>query len=177
VKTNELDRGHIARNVPDILRSILDIVGVFNSPERDSAMLESAGLKLERALFPLLVNIGQFGPIGVRELAERVGRDYTTVSRQTSRLEELGLVSRKKSLTDRRMHEAVVTPPGQAATDAVDQARERLALALFQDWQPDDFDHLVELLRTLADGLVETPPPNTRLALAMRKRKPRVAKH
>lgn len=172
-----LDNVHISRNVPNILRSILDIVGVFNSAERDSAMLESAGLKLERALFPLLVNIGQFGPIGVRELAERVGRDYTTVSRQTARLEELGLILRQKSLTDRRMHEAAVTPRGRAATDAVDHARERLAMALFQDWRLADFDHLVELLRTLADGLVETPPPDTGLARAMRKGTAKVMKH
>ncbi|HEX7781976.1 MAG TPA: MarR family transcriptional regulator [Sphingobium sp.] len=159
--------------LPDLLRSILDIVGIFNSPQRDAAMLESAGLTLERALYPLLVNIGNFGPIGVIDLAERVGRDYTTVSRQTARLEELGLISRRKSPSDRRTREAVVTARGRAATDAVDGARERLALELFHDWRHDDFDQLARLLRTLADGLADTPAPGSRLA---RERKEKAAK-
>ena len=161
---SDLQNTHISENLTDILRSILDIVGVFNSPERDSAMLESAGLTLERALFPLLVNIGQFGPIGVSELAERVGRDYSTVSRQTARLEELGLISRQQRRSDRRTREAVVTSRGRTATDAVDGARERLALELFHDWSRPDFEHLVQLLRVLADGLVKTPPPGSTLA-------------
>jgi DNA-binding MarR family transcriptional regulator len=161
---NKVQSTHIVETLPDVLRSILDIVGIFNSPERDAAMLEAAGLKLERALFPLLVLIGNFGPIGVIDLAERVGRDYTTVSRQTARLEELGLVTRRPSPNDRRTREATVTPRGQAATDAVDGARERLALQLFRDWDHDDFDQLIRLLRTLADGLTDTPAPGSRLA-------------
>ena len=160
----ELQDVHIVEKLPDLLRSILDIVGIFNSPERDAAMLESAGLTLERALYPLLVLIGKFGPIGVFALAERVGRDYTTVSRQTARLEELGLVTRQKSPTDRRTREAVVTERGQAAAAAVDHAREKLALELFHDWHRDDFDQLARLMRTLADGLADTPAPGSRLA-------------
>ena len=163
MSTTDLQNTHILENLPSLLRSILDIVGVWNSPERDAAMLESAGLTLERALFPLLVLIGQFGPVGVGELAERVGRDYSTVSRQTARLMELGLIARNQRPTDRRTREAVVTPKGRATTDAVDAARERLAMKLFKNWRRQDFDHLVQLLRTLADGLIETPPPGSRL--------------
>ncbi len=132
---------------------MIDIVSVMNGPERDTALLELAGLTLERALFPLLVLIEKLGPIGVVELAGRVGRDYTTVSRQVARLDELGLVTRRACLADRRVREAAITPKGKAATDAVDVARENMTLAMFKEWSQTDFDQLLRLMRMLADGL------------------------
>jgi DNA-binding MarR family transcriptional regulator len=138
-------------------RSLIDMVGMMNQPERDAAMLEAAGLTLERALFPLLVLVERLGPIGVVELAGRVGRDYTTVSRQVARLEEHGLVTRHAGKTDRRVREASITPAGKTATDAVDAARERMALTLFQEWSTEEFDALIRLMRKLADGMNAMP--------------------
>jgi DNA-binding MarR family transcriptional regulator len=161
---------HIRASLPDLHRSVLDIVGIFNSPERDAAMLESAGLTLERALFPLLVLIGKYGPIGVVDMATRVGRDYTTVSRQVARLEELGLVNRRASSSDRRTRKATVTPQGREATNAVDAARTRLALRMFRGWCRADYDQLLRLTRMLADGLENTPAPGSKLAQIMSER-------
>jgi DNA-binding MarR family transcriptional regulator len=157
MSTNKVRDTHICASLPALHRSLIDIVSVMSRPERDAAMLEMAGLTLERALFPLLVSIERLGPIGVVVLAGRVGRDYTTVSRQVARLEELGLVSRRAGLADRRLREAVITPQGKAATDAVDDARQRMALTLFREWRRNDFDQLLRLMRMLADGLNETP--------------------
>jgi len=162
---------HIRASLPALHSSVLDIVGIFNSPERDAAMLESAGLALERALFPLLVLIGKYGPIGVVDVAARVGRDYTTVSRQVARLEELGLVARRARSADRRTREATVTPQGRAATNAVDAARLRLAMRMFRNWSRADYDQLLRLTRMLADGLDETPAPGSKLAESMDRKK------
>ncbi len=151
---------HIKSALPGLHRSLLDIVGAMNRPELDQAMLEMAGLSLEPALFTPLVLIAKLGPIGVVNIAGRVGRDYTTISRQVSRLEELGLVSRQINSADRRMREAVITRKGKIATDAIDEAREQIALTLFRDWSRDDFDQLARLLRMLADRLNETPGGN-----------------
>jgi DNA-binding MarR family transcriptional regulator len=158
---------HIRASLPELHSSVLDIVGIFNSPERDAANLESAGLTLERALFPLLVLIAKYGPIGVVDVATRVGRDYTTASRQVARLEQLGLVTRRARPGDRRTREATLTPQGKAATDAVDAARERLALRMFRNWSRADYDQLLRLTRMLADGLYETPAPGSKLAESM----------
>ena len=103
-------------------------------------MLAMAGLDLEPALFTPLVLVGKLGPIGVVRLADRVGRDYATVSRSVARLEELGLVNRRVSTADRRTREEIITRKGQAATDAVDVAREEIALTLFMGWSHRDFD-------------------------------------
>lgn len=157
MSTKKVHNAHIRRVLPYVHRALIDIASVMNRPERDDSMLATAGLSLERALFPLLVLVQQFGPIGVVDLAGRIGRDYTTVSRQVARLEELGLVTRRGSASDRRVREAEITPRGKTATDALDTARARMALAVFQDWSGDDLDALVRLLRKLADGMTDAP--------------------
>ena len=53
-------------------------------------MSRSSASALDRALFPLLVGIERRGPIGVGDLADLAGRDYSTVSRQVAKLESLG---------------------------------------------------------------------------------------
>jgi DNA-binding MarR family transcriptional regulator len=107
---------HISAQLRDLHRSVLDIVDAMNRPARDEFLIKAAGIPLDRALFPLLVSIERFGPIGVVELADRVGRDYTTVSRQVAKLESLGLVKRQASAADRRVREAVVSAKGKAMT-------------------------------------------------------------
>ncbi|MFG1412007.1 MarR family winged helix-turn-helix transcriptional regulator [Xanthobacter sp. VTT E-85241] len=157
VSIKKVQNAHIKKSLPELHRSLIDIAGLMNRPERDAQLLEMAGLTLERALFPLLVSIERRGPIGVVELSDGVGRDYTTVSRQVARLEALGLVERRSGATDKRVREAVITPRGKAATDAVDVAREKMVLTLFQDWTREDFDELLRVMRMLADSMGAEP--------------------
>jgi DNA-binding MarR family transcriptional regulator len=133
--------------------ALIDIVGVMNRPQRDEMMVREAGIALDRALFPLLVGIERRGPIGIVDLADRVGRDYTTVSRQVAKLESLGLVERQAGATDRRVRQAMVTAKGKAMTDAVDAARERIGRAVFATWDERDIDELVRLMRKFADTM------------------------
>ncbi|KXG84124.1 MarR family winged helix-turn-helix transcriptional regulator [Agrobacterium bohemicum] len=157
MSTKKVQNAHILETLPELHRSLMDIAGLMNRPERDAQLLELAGLTLERALFPLLVGIERRGPIGVVELADGVGRDYTTVSRQVARLEQLGLVERRSLPTDKRVREAVITAKGKAATDALDKARERMALSILKDWTREDFDQLVRLMRMFADSIAAVP--------------------
>jgi DNA-binding MarR family transcriptional regulator len=114
-------------------------------------------VSLDRALFPLLVLIQRREPLRVGELADRVGRDYTTVSRQVARLESLGLVTRRAGQTDRRVTEAIVTEKGQAMSERLDAARERLARNALASWSKDDLEELARLLRRFADNLTHRP--------------------
>src|SRR5271163_1917279 len=111
--------------------ALIDVVGFFNRPQNDVILLREAGVALDRALFPLLVLIERRGPLGVGELADWVGRDYTTVSRQMAKLEGLGLVARRPGKADARVTEAVVTEKGQVVSDMLDRARARLARNAF----------------------------------------------
>jgi DNA-binding MarR family transcriptional regulator len=143
---------HISEQLRELHGALLDIVSAMNRPQRDEVLIKKAGIPLDRALFPLLVAVERFGPIGVVELADRWGRDYTTVSRQVSKLETLGLVKRRASAADRRVSEATITPKGKAMTDLVDEARESLGRGIFESWNAHDFNELVRLLRKFADA-------------------------
>jgi DNA-binding MarR family transcriptional regulator len=144
---------HISSQLRRLHGAMLDIVAVMNRPQMDETMIREAAIPLDRALFPLLVVIERFGPIGVVDLADRVGRDYTTVSRQVAKLESLELVERRAGAKDRRVSEAVIAPKGQAMTDAVDAARDRIGRTIFETWDAQDVDALVRLMRKFADAL------------------------
>ena len=148
-----VQNAHISAQLRDLHGSLVEIVGVMNRPQREEAMVRVAGISLVRALFALLVLVERLGPIGVVELADRVGRDYTTVSRQVAKLESLGLVLRQASAVDRRVRESVITEKGKAMTDRVDDARERIGVSIFSTWDEGDFDNLVRLMRKFAEDI------------------------
>jgi DNA-binding MarR family transcriptional regulator len=149
---------HISDRLRELHGALLDIVSVMNRPQRDEVLIKEAGIPLDRALFPLLVGIERFGPIGIVELADRAGRDYTTVSRQVAKLESLGLVERRGSAADRRVREAAITAKGKAMTNLVDAARDRIGRGIFASWEPHDIDELVRLMRKFADAVKDEPP-------------------
>lgn len=149
---------HISDQLRQLHEALLDIVGMMNRPQRDEVLIQAAGIPLDRALFPLLVGVERFGPIGIVDLADRTGRDYTTVSRQVAKLEALGLVQRQAGAADRRVRQAVISAKGKAMTDAVDAARDRIGRAIFGTWDADEVDVLVRLMRKFADAVTEEPP-------------------
>jgi DNA-binding MarR family transcriptional regulator len=157
-----VQNAHLSKQIRALHGALLDIVSAMNRPQRDEAMIRAAGIPLDRALFPLLVGIERLGPIGVVELADRTGRDYTTVSRQVAKLEGLGLVERRESAADRRVREAVISAKGKAMTDRVDAARERIGRVVFDTWDPHDVDELVRLMRKLADAMKDDPAAGDR---------------
>lgn len=104
---------HLSKQIRTLHGALIEIVSAMNRPQRDEVLIKAAGIPLDRALFPLLVGIERLGPIGVVELADRAGRDYTTVSRQVAKLESLGLVERREGKADRRVREAVISAKGR----------------------------------------------------------------
>jgi len=155
--TKKVQNTHISEQIRTLHGALIDIVSVMNRPDRDEALIQAAGIRLDRALFPLLIGIERRGPIGVVELADGVGRDYTTVSRQVAKLESLGLVERRGSAADRRVREAVVTEAGKAMTDLIDAARDKMGRAIFETWDRHDIDELVRLMRKFADAIKDAP--------------------
>jgi hypothetical protein len=59
--------------------------------------------------------------------------------------------------TDRRVTEAVVTEKGQAMSEMLDAARERLAGKALASWSEEDLVELARLLRRFADNLMQAP--------------------
>ena len=131
-------------------RAFLRLDGCLNRPDLDAAFLAQAGVKLDRALFPLLSRIGLFGPIGVVELANMIGRNHSTVSRQAAKLESLGLVERRVEDDDQRVRRLQPTSAGQGMLDDFRLARRRFMALNFTDWTEDERRTLAELTNRMA---------------------------
>ncbi|ALR76544.1 MarR family winged helix-turn-helix transcriptional regulator [[Enterobacter] lignolyticus] len=149
---------HKKYDITDFHGALLDIMGVMNHPLRDEVLMNAADVRLDQALFPLLVTIGRYGPSGVVELADRLGRDYTTVSRQVTRLLALGLVNKRAGRHDKRVSEVTITAVGEALTQRIDEARQRLMNSVFADWPQEDVQQLFSLLRRYAQAVKGEAP-------------------
>jgi DNA-binding MarR family transcriptional regulator len=145
----------VKKEIAQLREALLDLVGVMNRPQPDAALIAQAGVNLDRALFPLLTRVERRGPLAIGELAELCGRDYTTVSRQITKLEELGLVVRQANTDDARIKEVMITKKGRTMTTALDRAREKLMTSLLAHWDKKELADLAHLLRKLADDALE----------------------
>jgi DNA-binding MarR family transcriptional regulator len=142
------------RNLERLGAALLDLIGFLNSPQRDDALLREAGVNIDRALFPLLVALGVRGAMGVAEIADLVGRDHTTISRQLAKLESLKLIKRNDDNADRRRRAATLTPAGRKIGQAITRARHRLLSQALADWSESDRAALANLNRRFADTLI-----------------------
>ena len=144
------------QNTPDVAglgEALIDLIGFLNSPQRDGALLRAAGVVLDRALFPLLVALGRRGPLSVADIADLVGRDHTTISRQLAKLESLALIDRREDVHDRRRRSAELTKDGAAIVRRIARARGRLLSQALADWSEEDRAFLAGQFRRFADSL------------------------
>ena len=144
---------HDTRNLDAIAAALIDLTGCLNSPRQDEVLLRVAGVSLDRALFPLLVRLSAAGSLGVAQLAEQVGRDPSTVSRQLAKLAQLGLVTRPTGRHDMRVRAATITRAGARAITAITAARRGLLEELIRGWSAEERRLFPQLLQRLADEM------------------------
>jgi DNA-binding MarR family transcriptional regulator len=140
---------HNTHEIDALAAAMMDLIGILNSPRQDDVLLDAAGVSLPRALFPLLAS----GAIGVSLLAEQVGRDHSTISRQVAALEKLGLVKRRANAEDSRINEAAITRKGEQTVARITKARRKLLGNLLSDWSTKERNDLARLNRKLADAM------------------------
>jgi DNA-binding MarR family transcriptional regulator len=141
------------RDIDGLAAALVELIGFLNSPRRDDVLLNEAGVDLDRALFALLVRLGMSGPLSVAGIADQVGRDHTTISRQLAKLESLGLIARQGDGADRRVRTAGLTAAGETVVQAITEARRRLLSSALADWSPADLSTLASLNRRFVDTL------------------------
>ena len=136
------------RDWTDELHAVfLELNGYMNRPDLDQAFLARAGVRLDRALFPLLTRIGLSHPIGVVELAGLVGRDHSTVSRQVAKLEALGLVERQGAKGDQRVRLLAPSSAGRKMLKQFSIARRKFLDERLAVWTVEERSTLLELLK------------------------------
>lgn len=135
---------------------LMELIGIFNHPAPDRSILDQAGVSLDRALFPLLVRVGLYQPIGVVDLADLVGRDHSTISRQMAKLEDLGLVARTPGDSNKRISLASLTEQGEQLRASIEVARDAIYAQVQSEWSTKDKSDLNRLLKKFNGDIKRT---------------------
>jgi DNA-binding MarR family transcriptional regulator len=101
----------------------------------------------------ILRHLGEAGPQNVSALAERLGLDGSTVTRQVTAMQRDGLVERHADPYDGRGTVIAPTEAGLRRTAAVRAARAELYGHILADWSETDRDTLATLMRRLNESL------------------------
>jgi DNA-binding MarR family transcriptional regulator len=98
----------------------------------------------------------------VSELADTVGRHYSTVSRQVTVLERQGFVVRTADEGDKRLSVVGVTDKGREEIARIAWARNDVMREVFSGWTDQDRNDLTRLLAKLVESLESTTNTGTR---------------
>jgi DNA-binding MarR family transcriptional regulator len=109
-----------------------------------------SGVALERAAYGVLREVAERGPVRLTELANLLGLDLSTVSRQVKGLESAALLVRDIDPADGRAVCVTLSDTGIEALGRLRDARHRFFSELLADWPAEDRDRLAPLLERLA---------------------------
>lgn len=105
--------------------------------------------QMDRAGYLLLRTLDEAGPLPIHALAERVGLDASTVTRQVATLERNGFAGRRSDPTDRRCCIVVPSEHGRELMLEVQRQRRERFEGLLTGWSREDRAELGRLLERL----------------------------
>lgn len=132
-------------------RALIAISDIVTRFDVDSRLLAASGVKLDRALFPLIARIAMDPDMNVAALANLIGRDHSCVSRQIVKLEKLGLINRTADPEDQRSLRLSLSRTGRDMMARIDAVRRQWMKHHFADWDERDREELIELLERMLD--------------------------
>lgn len=148
--------------VSDVLvgveRALTRMMRQATRPAFYRALMAAAGTALDRADYAVVVHIDERAPVRLTDLAEVLGVDISTVSRQVRDLERSGLVERSGDPDDQRASRLRLTAQGQEVLTRVRAARQESMKTLLTGWSREDLVRLTRLVGRLADGMEMMAP-------------------
>ncbi|WP_084704136.1 MarR family winged helix-turn-helix transcriptional regulator [Phaeacidiphilus oryzae] len=101
---------------------------------------------MDRAAFLVLTRLSGEGPMGVKALAQSMGVDSSTVTRQVAPLVENGLVERVPNPSDGRAVLLDLSPRGRDRLNELRRSRGDLMRQMLADWPDEERAAFTELL-------------------------------
>lgn len=130
----------------------------------DGARRRSPDLEgtLERSHYLVMRRLAERGPASISALADELGLDASTMTRQVLALQADGHVERGVDAHDARRAVVSATPTGLAMLDTTRRARTSFYGRVLADWTATDRERLASLMRRLnetldADARRDTP--------------------
>lgn len=136
----------LAKELVHLVRGLRELAG---------AVQTAGGPPLEMAAAQVLGRVGDEGPLRLSTLAERLGLDLSTVSRQVPGLEQAGWLVREPDPHDRRAQLLRLTEAGQQALRERRAAQARLLADALPGWSPQEVADLAGRLARLNGDLAD----------------------
>jgi DNA-binding MarR family transcriptional regulator len=112
--------------------------------------------ELDRASYLLARTLDWAGPSSVKRLADLLGLDPTTVTRQVDAMERDGLLHRRSDIADRRRRLVTITEKGFEKMSAVQAARHDYVDRLLSVWALSQQKTFGALLASFNDELAQS---------------------
>lgn len=136
----------------EIFEALFEIVTFFNQPQQDRHLLQQADVPLESAALPIVVRVGRQPGISIGELADQIGRNHSSISRQVDKLMTAGWLAEAER-RDQRVRQVTLTSQGQRGLIQIKLAREAALREKLAGYSNTDRAELVRVLQQLADTL------------------------
>ena len=149
-------RGDPGGTSPEVLARVeLGLAQLLRRAERTSAATTARGgaSDLDRSGYLMLHALRDGGPQHVRALADRLGIDASTVTRQAVALERAGHVERSRDPQDLRAVVVTATDSGRRAFASQRRRRSATYEAVLDGWSATDRETLADLVERLNTDL------------------------
>lgn len=117
-----------------------------NDPRGNRRINQRAGVDIERSGSVMLARIEELEPVRLCELADLVGIDTSTASRQVGRLVDAGYVGRRNDPDDGRAMAHHLTPSGREIRQCLKRARREWFEEAVADFSSRERDQFADLL-------------------------------
>lgn len=113
--------------------------------------------RIDRAGYLLLRTLDDGGWSSINALSDALGLHASTVSRQVTRLEANGLVSRRVNLEDQRSTLLRLNAAGRRAMRSLERERHRRLDSLLAEWSRPERESLGSVLTRLNGAIANSP--------------------
>jgi DNA-binding MarR family transcriptional regulator len=139
--------------VDELSFAITSVARTVRGPRLFAKLSREAKVSVPPQLLLLFARIAETQPVRIAALAEVMGLDRSTISRQVSELVEAGYAARLPDPADGRGLFVQLTPDGERAQSAVLRAWTRVLEDATREWSPDDRAGGVRLLARLSESM------------------------
>lgn len=122
-------------------------------------LVETSGVSIDRSMISILTRLSAAGTLRISDLADRLGLDRSTLSRQVAAAVAAGYVRRTTDESDSRAYLVSMTDEGKAAYRAVRRARTRIMVELTDQMTSAEVAQVSDALPILARALDNLATP------------------
>ncbi|AKP64215.1 transcriptional regulator [Levilactobacillus koreensis JCM 16448] len=137
-----------------IFEALFEIVTFFSRTEEDRKLLKEAHVKLDTPTLPIIMRVDHQPGISIGELADQIGRNHSSISRQVDKLIETGWLEETER-RDKRVRRVILSPRGQQTVQQIKLAREaaiRRRLAKYSDADRGELLRVLQRLSAVLNG-------------------------